>query len=62
MEKKIISSIDFLKRSRYRGIKKFIKTRFSDVLGIYEFKDELMELVDFLKNPGKYHACGAKLP
>jgi len=28
-----------------------VKTRFSDVLGIDEFKDELIELVDYLKNP-----------
>jgi len=33
---------------------KDIKTRFSDVLGIDEFKEELLELVDFLKNPEKY--------
>ncbi len=30
---------------------KNVKTRFSDVLGIDEFKDELIELVDYLKNP-----------
>lgn len=39
-----------------------IKTRFSDVLGIDEFKEELIELVDYLKNPSKYHEAGAKLP
>lgn len=33
---------------------KDIKTRFSDVLGIDEFKEELLEIVDFLKNPEKY--------
>lgn len=41
---------------------KNIKTRFSDVLGIDEFKEELIELVDYLKNPSKYHEAGAKLP
>lgn len=41
---------------------KNIKTRFSDVLGIDEFKEELIELVDYLKNPDKYHEAGAKLP
>jgi len=39
-----------------------IKTRFSDVLGIDEFKDELIELTDYLKNPKKYTEAGAKIP
>lgn len=39
-----------------------IKTRFSDVLGIDEFKEELIELVDYLKNPDKYHQAGATIP
>ena len=41
---------------------KDIKTRFSDVLGIDEFKEELTELVDYLKNPEKYTSVGAQLP
>lgn len=35
---------------------------FSDVIGYDEEKQELSELVDFLKNPQKYHKMGAKLP
>jgi len=31
-------------------------------LGIDEFKEELVELVDYLKNPDKYVKAGAKLP
>ena len=41
---------------------KDIKTRFEDVLGIDEFKSELEEIVDFLKNPEKYHKAGAIIP
>lgn len=43
-------------------MEKNVKTRFSDVLGIDEYKEELTELVDYLKNPEKYARLGAKLP
>ena len=33
---------------------KNITTRFSDVHGIDEFREELIEIVDYLKNPDKY--------
>src|SRR6056300_367272 len=39
-----------------------IKTRFSDVEGIDAAKDELEEIVDFLKQPEKYFGSGAKIP
>ncbi len=35
---------------------------FQDVAGIDEAKEELTEIVDFLKNPDKYLALGAKIP
>jgi cell division protease FtsH len=35
---------------------------FSDVAGEEEAKGELSEVVDFLRNPGKYHGIGARLP
>ncbi len=35
---------------------------FSDVAGIYEAKEELLEIVDFLKNPSKYRSLGITLP
>jgi cell division protease FtsH len=35
---------------------------FDDVAGEDEAKQELMEVVDFLRNPAKYHALGARLP
>ena len=39
-----------------------IKTRFSDVAGVDEAKEELMEVVDFLKNSTKYTEIGGKIP
>jgi cell division protease FtsH len=39
-----------------------IKTRFKDVAGIDEARDELMEVVDFLKDGKKYIKLGAKIP
>lgn len=40
------------------------KTRvtFKDVAGLYGAKEEVMEIVDFLKNPKKYTALGGKIP
>ncbi|QQO09719.1 ATP-dependent zinc metalloprotease FtsH [Breznakiella homolactica] len=39
-----------------------IKTRFRDVAGVDEAKEELVEVVDFLKNPKKYTDIGGKIP
>lgn len=39
-----------------------VKTRFSDVAGVDEAKEELMEVVDFLKSPKKYTDIGGKIP
>jgi cell division protease FtsH len=36
--------------------------RFSDVAGADESKAELVEVVDFLKNPGRYTAIGGRIP
>ncbi len=37
-------------------------TLFEDVAGVEEAKNDLNEVVDFLKNPGKFHALGARIP
>lgn len=39
-----------------------IKVTFKDVAGLYGAKEEVMEIVDFLKNPKKYTALGGKIP
>ncbi len=39
-----------------------VKTRFADVAGAEEAKEDLVEVVDFLKNPKKYTSIGAKIP
>lgn len=39
-----------------------VKTRFADVAGVDEAKDELVEVVDFLKEPKKYTEIGGKIP
>ena len=39
-----------------------ITTRFHDVAGVDEAKEELVEVVDFLKSPQKYKEIGGKIP
>jgi len=50
-------------RSRARRVgESGTKVTFEDVAGIEEAKEELFEIVDFLKNTKKYTALGAKIP
>lgn len=48
-------------RSRARSVQN-IKVRFSDVAGAEEEKEELQEIIDFLKDPKKFSDMGARIP
>ncbi|MCC2667260.1 MAG: ftsH [Gammaproteobacteria bacterium] len=39
-----------------------VKVTFADVAGVEEAKEEVKELVDFLRDPGKYQKLGGKIP
>ena len=39
-----------------------VQVTFKDVAGLYGAKEEVMEIVDFLKNPQKYTSLGGKIP
>ena len=39
-----------------------VNVTFKDVAGLYGAKEEVMEIVDFLKNPKKYTTLGGKIP
>jgi cell division protease FtsH len=56
---------DFTKaRAKILGKDAQLKERvtFEDIGGLREAKEELKEIIDFLKNPKKYHQLGAKIP
>ena len=42
--------------------RKELKTTFADVAGVDEAKTELVEVVDFLRNPQKYQRLGGRIP
>ena len=49
-------------KARYRKDNSRRKTTFIDVAGADEEKEELQEIVEFLKNPKKYNELGARIP
>ena len=54
-------SLDFGK-SRAKLSEEGGKTTFKDVAGLIEEKEEVAELIDFLKNPKKFQSMGARIP
>ncbi len=52
----------FGKAKTKMGVDEKRRVFFRDVAGADEEKEELTEIVDFLKNPGKYTRLGAKIP
>ena len=54
-------SMDFGK-SRAKLLEEGTKTNFKDVAGLTEEKEEVKELIDFLKNPKKFQSMGARIP
>ncbi len=55
------NSMDF-GRSRAKLSEDGGSTKFSDVAGLKEEKEEVSELIDFLKNPKKFQKLGARIP
>tara|TARA_Y100001954_G_scaffold128698_1_gene137889 strand:- start:558 stop:2315 length:1758 start_codon:yes stop_codon:yes gene_type:complete len=56
------SPMNFINKQNQLDMNLNVNTTFQDVAGIPEAKEELYEIVDFLKNPVMYSAAGAKIP
>ncbi|QTX02767.1 ATP-dependent Zn protease [Candidatus Phytoplasma luffae] len=54
--------VDKRKIENKKDILKYPKLTFDNIAGAEEEKEEMQELVDFLKNPKKYSAIGARIP
>lgn len=56
------SPLNFMNKQNEANMNLNVNTTFNDVAGIPEAKEELCEIVDFLKNPDMYSSVGAKIP
>ena len=54
--------INNISKARVQSENEGRKVTFSEVAGAEEEKEELQEIIDFLKNPAKYNKLGAKIP
>ena len=59
-EIRCLISVNPRRKFRKKGTKS--STTFEDIAGLKEAKTEVMEVVDFLKNPEEYTKLGAKIP
>lgn len=57
-----VSKEDNVSKSALEASSLTSSVRFQDVAGIKEVKDELIEIIDYLKNPQKYQNLGISLP
>ena len=62
MNKANNSQMSFGKAKAKKSVEEHPDVRFSDVAGVDEAVEEMQEIKDFLDNPAKYQAMGAKIP
>jgi cell division protease FtsH len=61
-QKGVMQAFNFGKANVHISVNPKEKISFKDVAGLKEAKEELVEVVDFLKNPQKFIAIGARIP
>ena len=49
-------------KSRARLVQSLEKVTFNDVAGIEEAKEEVVEIIEYLRNPDKFHRLGGRIP
>ena len=54
--------LNMFENDRSYRLKQSIKVTFREVVGMQKAKEEIVEFIDFLKHPEKYHKLGARIP